>query len=246
MEWGEPQLPGLVDKGTALVSDYKNEAQIPRPDDFTEALRTTVPVSEALGKGQDVALRREEWPEDFGPFGEDREEEFLAALAKLTYHLKRGRDEQCRPFFARWDGAVKKIQEHNSMWCYPKRISGNSVALTESDIKGMLSFTQGFIAVKDVKSWCRKHEMKLLAKEVGVEKTRTGNSTASEDDDLEDDDLEDDELLAKEELLREPRGNCPQTIRVSVRRHAKGGLSADNRGKCPQTLTGDTVRRQSG
>ena len=71
-----------------------------RPDDFTEALRTTVPVSEALGKGQDVALRREEWPEDFGPFGEDREEEFLAALAKLTYHLKRGRDEQCRPFFA--------------------------------------------------------------------------------------------------------------------------------------------------
>jgi len=82
-----------------------------RPDDFTEALRTTVPVSEALGKGQDVALRREEWPEDFGPFGEDREEEFLAALAKLTYHLKRGRDEQCRPFFARWDGAVKKIQE---------------------------------------------------------------------------------------------------------------------------------------
>ena len=71
-----------------------------RADDFTEALRTTVPVSEALGKGQDVALRREEWPEDFGPFGEDREEEFLAALAKLTYHLKRGRDEQCRPFFA--------------------------------------------------------------------------------------------------------------------------------------------------
>ena len=100
MEWGEPQLPGLVDKGTALVSNYKNEAQIPRPDDFTEALRTTVPVSEALGKGQDVAWRREEWPEDFGPFGEDREEEFLAALAKLTYHLKRGRDEQCRSFFA--------------------------------------------------------------------------------------------------------------------------------------------------
>ena len=34
MEWGEPQLPGLVDKGTALVSNYKNEAQIPRPDDL--------------------------------------------------------------------------------------------------------------------------------------------------------------------------------------------------------------------
>ena len=86
-----------------------------------------------------------------------------------------------------------------------------------------------------------------------MEKTRTGTSkassiysTATEDDDLEDDNLEDDELLAKEELLREPWGDCPQTIRVSVRRHAKGGLSADNRGKCPQTLTGDTVRRQSG
>ena len=42
----------------------------------------------------------------------------------------------------------------------------NSLALTEADIKALLAFTQGSIEVKDVKSWCRKHEMKLLAKEV--------------------------------------------------------------------------------
>ena len=40
-------------------------------------------------------------------FGKDREEELLAALSKLTCHLKLFRDEQCHPFFARWDDAVR-------------------------------------------------------------------------------------------------------------------------------------------
>ena len=140
-------------------------------------------------------------------FGEDREEELLAALSKLTYHLKRARDEPCRAFFARWDDAVRKIKEHNVV--LPEKYLGflliNALTLSEADIKAMLAFTQGAIDVKDVKSWCRKHEMKLLAKEVGAEKSRSGgaktNSVYSMGQD--DEDYDDDELLTMEELYRE-------------------------------------------
>lgn len=45
-------------------------------------------------------------------FGEDREEELLSALSKVTYHLRRGKDEAHRPFFNRWDEAIRKVEEH--------------------------------------------------------------------------------------------------------------------------------------
>eukprot|EP00435_Cladocopium_sp_Y103_P049106 s3051_g14.t1 len=140
-------------------------------------------------------------------FGEDREEELLAALAKITYHLRRQRDEACRPFFARWDDAVRKIQEHQVT--LPSKYLGfllvNALGFSEADIKGMLAFTQGSIEVKDVKSWCRKHEMKLLAKEVGNEKSKSPTSKTSSVHSTitEDDEFDEDELLAMEEMMRE-------------------------------------------
>ena len=141
-------------------------------------------------------------------FGEDREEELLAALAKLTYHLKRQRDEGCRSFFNKFDDAVRKIQEHNVD--LPEKYLGflliNSLNLSETDIKAMLAFTQGSILVRDVKGWCRKHEMKLLAKDVGVDRTKTPlTSKASAVMSLQADEEEpdDDELMAMEELWRE-------------------------------------------
>ena len=74
-------------------------------------------------------------------YGEDREEELLTALAKLTYHLKRNREEPCRAFSARWDDAVRKTQEHKVT--LPEKHLGflltNSLGLTEADIKGMLA-----------------------------------------------------------------------------------------------------------
>ena len=81
----------------------------------------------------------------------------------------------------------------------------NSLNLSENDIRGMLSFTQGSIAVTDVKSWCRKHVMKLLAKEVGAEKTKLSGNKSSSVYSLapDEEDPEDDELYAMEELLRE-------------------------------------------
>ena len=39
-------------------------------------------------------------------FGEDTEEELLACLSKLTYHLKRNNYEPCRQFFTRWSGST--------------------------------------------------------------------------------------------------------------------------------------------
>ena len=141
-------------------------------------------------------------------FGEDREEELLVALAKLTYHLKRQRDEGCRSFFNKFDDAVRKIQEHNVD--LPEKYLGflliNSLNLSETDIKAMLAFTQGSILVRDVKGWCRKHEMKLLAKDVGVDRTKTPlTSKASAVMSLQADEEEpdDDELMAMEELWRE-------------------------------------------
>ena len=137
-------------------------------------------------------------------FGEDTEEELLSSLSKLTYHLRRGKDETCRQFFTRWDDAVRKIGEHRVT--LPDRYLGflliNALGLSEQDTKALMAFSRGSILVKDVKEWCRKHEMKLQARDVGTE--RKGNAktfqtlatTTIEPD-------EEDELCAMEEIYRE-------------------------------------------
>ena len=95
--------------------------------------------------------------------GEDREEELLASLAKLKCHLKRQKAAGCRSFFTKFDDAEKK---------YVGFLLINSLNLNDGDIKSMLAFTQGSILVRDVKGWCRKHEMKLLAKDVGNDRIK--------------------------------------------------------------------------
>jgi len=141
-------------------------------------------------------------------FGEDREEELLASLAKLTYHLRRQKDEGCRSFFNKFDDAVRKIQEHNVT--LPEKYLGflliNALNISENDIKAMLAFTQGSILVRDVKGWCRKHEMKLLAKDVGVERSKTpltSRTSAVMSLQNEDEEPDEDEIAAMEELWRE-------------------------------------------
>lgn len=148
-------------------------------------------------------------------FGEDKEEELLSALAKLTYHLRRNKDEPCRTFFNRWDDSVRKTEEHRVH--LPDKYLGflliNALQMSEADIKSMMAFTRGSILVSDVKNWCRRHEMKLQAKEVGVDRTsKTSSSTRSNlyytlDDDsvIEDED----ELLALDEFMREIGDEVP-------------------------------------
>lgn len=137
-------------------------------------------------------------------FGEDTEEELLSSLSKLTYHLKRGKEETCRQFFTRWDDAVRRIGEHKVT--LPDRYLGflliNALGLSEQDTKALMAFSRGSILVNDVKEWCRKHEMKLQARDVGVERkggSKTYQSYATTTVEPEDED----ELQAMEEIYRE-------------------------------------------
>ena len=112
-------------------------------------------------------------------FGEDKEEDMISSLAKLTYHMKRNRDEKHREFFNRWEEALRKTKEHGID--LPDRYLGflmiNALGLDEPTIKNLLSYMRGSIATRDVKEWTRKFETKLLAKDMGVEskKVATGS-----------------------------------------------------------------------
>ena len=143
-------------------------------------------------------------------FGEDKEEELLSALAKLTYHVKRNKDESCKAFFVRWDDCVRKVAEHKVV--LPDRYLGflliNALQLSDQDVKSMMAFTRGSIVMSDVKGWMRKHEMKLNAKEVGTErKTGKSNQTFllnnSQDDE---DEADEDEIMALQSALQDLQG----------------------------------------
>lgn len=145
-------------------------------------------------------------------FGEDKEEDLLASLAKITYHLRRGKDEGLRGFFARWDESLRKVREHSVT--LPDKYLGflliNALNLSDQEIKGMLTFTRGSIVPAEVKSWARKHEMKLNAKEIGLEKDRkttTGTSRSGSNNVhyMMDDEEADDEILMMEDALQELR-----------------------------------------
>ena len=139
-------------------------------------------------------------------FGEDREEDLLASLSKVTYHMKRGKDEPLRTFWARWEEALRKVKEHQVV--LPDRYLGflliQALGLADGEIKSLLTFTRGSILPSDVREWARKHEMKLQAKDIGLDKDRKvtsglkANYMVEEDDDPE-------ELYLMEEALNELR-----------------------------------------
>ena len=106
-------------------------------------------------------------------YGEDQEEELLTCLSRLAFHLRREKGEECRTFFRRWDEAHRKVKDEHRV-LLPDRYLGfllvNSLQLTETEIKAMMAFTRGSLTVRDVKEFVRKHEIKLLTKDVGLEK----------------------------------------------------------------------------
>ena len=79
--------------------------------------------------------------------------------------------------------------------------------MSDADIKAMLAFGRGSVAVSDVKSWCRKHEMKLQARDVGNDKRSQGGTGSGRGSGIhylpEEEDFDEEELYAMEELLRE-------------------------------------------
>ena len=114
-------------------------------------------------------------------FGDDREEDLLSSLAKITYHIRREKNEEHRIFFNRWEEAMRRVNSHKVELPDPYKgfLLINALNLGEQDIKNMMNFTRGSISTKDVKDWVRKHETKLMAKEVGIELNRNKGKTAS-------------------------------------------------------------------
>ena len=108
-------------------------------------------------------------------FGDDKEEDLLSSLAKITYHIRREKREENRTFFNRWEEAMRRVTSHQVELPDPYKgfLLINALNLSEQDIKNLMNFTRGSISMKDVKEWVRKHETKLMAKEVGIENVKT-------------------------------------------------------------------------
>ena len=138
-------------------------------------------------------------------FGEDQEEDLLSSLAKVTYHLRRGRDEGHRAFFSKWDQAMRKVTEHRVV--LPDQYVGflliNALNLSDSDIKSFLNFSRGSIRPSDVREWVRKHETKLQVSQVGVDKKATTRTSSTHYVTAELYDQDEDEIHAVEEALRD-------------------------------------------
>ena len=141
-------------------------------------------------------------------FGEDKEEDLLSSLARVTYHLRREKTEGHRAFFSRWDVAMRKVAEHRIKLpdLYVGFLLINAMALTENEIKNLLNYTRGSIDVKDVKEWTRKHETKLQVSQVGIDSKKVLKPAAVfQTDEVFDEDEA--ELHSIEEALRELQGD---------------------------------------
>ena len=83
-----------------------------------------------------------------------------------------------REYFAKWDKAIRKVQQHKIV--LPPEYEGflmiNGLQLTESDTKALLNYTHGCIKPNSIKSWLRKNETKLSASELGADRKRTADA----------------------------------------------------------------------
>ena len=97
------------------------------------------------------------------------------AMSRITYHLRRQRNETWREYFAKWDGAIRKAHQHKIT--LPEEYEGflmiNGLQLTETETKAMLNYTHGCIKPSSIKSWLRKNETRLSAAELGADKKKT-------------------------------------------------------------------------
>ena len=143
-------------------------------------------------------------------FGEDRDEDLLSALARITYHLRRDKGEGHRSFFGKWDVAMRKVVEHRVE--LPNKFVGflmiNALALSEVDIKNLLNYTRGSIEPQDIREWVRKHETKLQVSQVGTDPRRDKVKTTPNYLVEETYDQEEDEINLMEDAIRELRGEA--------------------------------------
>ena len=115
-------------------------------------------------------------------YGDDQQEHMLTALSRITYHMKRGKNETWREFFSRWDVALRRVHDHKIS--LPEEYEGflmiNGLQLTETETKNMLNFTHGCIRPRSIKEWLRKNETKLSASELGADRKKTNTNYHTE------------------------------------------------------------------
>ena len=116
-------------------------------------------------------------------YGDDQQEHMLTALSRITYHVKRQKNEPWRDFFARWEGAMRKVNQHriNLPLDYEGFLMINGLQLSETDTKALLNFTRGCIKPSSIKDWLRKNETRLAASELGAEKAKVNKVYFTED-----------------------------------------------------------------
>ena len=115
-------------------------------------------------------------------FGDDQQEHMLTAMSRIIYHLRRQKTESWREYFAKWDNAIRKVQQHKIV--PPPEYEGflmmNGLQLTESDTKALLNYTHGCIKPSSIKSWLRKNETKLSASELGADRKKAAGTFHTE------------------------------------------------------------------
>ena len=127
-------------------------------------------------------------------YGEDREEHLLAALSRITFHLKRNKSETWQAFFSRWENALRRVKEHHIE--LPEVYLGflliHGLRLSESDIKAMLNYNRGVATPTTIRDWLRKNESKLTLEQLGNDATSGKKSTAVYHVETLDEQVEDD------------------------------------------------------
>ena len=149
-------------------------------------------------------------------YGDDRQEHMLAAMSRITFHLKRQRGEHWRDFFARWETAQRKVHEHKIH--LPEDYEGflliNGLQLSDQEVKALLNYARRDISPASIKDWLRKSESKLTAQDLGSDKKKTASILLTENapdhthgTEYEVDHTENDELLELEATLNSLQGS---------------------------------------
>ncbi|CAE7337730.1 unnamed protein product [Symbiodinium sp. CCMP2456] len=111
-------------------------------------------------------------------YGEDEREEMINTLAKVTYTLRRQRNEGHKAFFARWELQIRKLNEHKVV--LPAEYLGflliNALQLSQSDIKLLMNYNQGKLTPKVVKEWTRVNEADLAWRSYETANSKKANA----------------------------------------------------------------------
>ncbi|CAE7233307.1 unnamed protein product [Symbiodinium sp. CCMP2456] len=155
-------------------------------------------------------------------YGEDEREDMLNSLFKITYAVRRQKNEGHKEFLSRWELAIRKLSEHSIV--LPSEYLGflltMALQLNQEEVKLLMNFTQGRLSQKDVKEWVRVHETNLDLRSAAATSTVTRPRAAAayhtEDSDLigdygpGDEDGQEDQievlLNAMQDLDGEPEG----------------------------------------